>query len=85
LLLTLAAGSGAPVWPAGAQESAETPPVWAFDPAEPGPDRPPVGRSLFDRLFVAERDGAAVTDVPYPFAALRERLASTLGPDAEQN
>jgi mono/diheme cytochrome c family protein len=85
ILLVLAAGIAAPVGPAGAQESAETPPVWAFDPAEPGPDRPPVGRSLFDRLFAAERDGAAVTDVPYPFAALRQRLLRHLGPGAKQN
>ena len=85
ILLVLAAGIAAPVWPAGAQDSAETPPVWAFDPAEPGPDRPPVGRSLFDRLFAAERDGAAVTDVPYPFAALRQRLLRHLGPGAKQN
>ncbi len=87
MLLTLAAGTGAPVGPAGAEDStsAEAPPVWAFDPAEPGPDQPPEGRSLFDRLFAAERDGAAVTDVPYPFAALRQRLLEHLGPGAEQN
>ena len=85
LLLTLAAGIAAPVGPAGALDSAETPPVWAFDPAEPGPDRPPVGRSLFDRLFAAERDGAAVIDVPYPFATLRQRLLGHLGPGAEDS
>ena len=35
---------------------------WAVNPAAPGPDHPPEGRSLFD-LVVGER-------VPFPFAAL---------------
>jgi mono/diheme cytochrome c family protein len=82
LLLTLAAGAGGAAPLAQAQSNAEPPPVWAFDPGEPGPDRPPVGRSLFDRLFAAERDGTTVTDVPFPFAALRQRLMGHLGPDA---
>ncbi len=60
--------------------------AWAFDPAQPGPDRPPLGRSLFDHLFVTERHGAKVYDVPFPFAALRQRIvehlaAGVAGPD----
>ena len=82
LLLTLAAGAGGAAPLAQAQSNTEPPPVWAFDPAQPGPDRPPLGRSLFDHLVAAERDGAAVTDVPFPFAALRQRLMEHLGPDA---
>ena len=30
-----------------------SPPVWAVDPADPGPDLPPTGRSLFDFVPVA--------------------------------
>jgi mono/diheme cytochrome c family protein len=56
--------------------------TWAFDPAEPGPDRPPLGRSLFDHLFVTERDGAKVYDVPFPFTALRRRILERLGAGA---
>jgi mono/diheme cytochrome c family protein len=41
-----------------------------------------VGRSLFDHLFVAGRDGAAIYDVPFPFAALRQRLLRRLGTGA---
>lgn len=81
LLLALAAG-GAAV-PVRAQETAG--PVWAFDPAEPGPDRPPVGRSLFDQVFAVERNGVQSIDVPYPFTALRRRLVSHLTPDAEDS
>ncbi|MEE9210539.1 MAG: hypothetical protein V3U23_08800 [Kiloniellales bacterium] len=54
--------------------------LWAFDPAEPGADRPPLGRSLFDHLFVTDQDGAK--DVPFPFAALRQRILEHLGADA---
>ena len=49
---------------------------WAFDPAEPGPDLPPAGRSLFDHLVY---DGA----VPLGFDALRARLAALTQPAPE--
>lgn len=78
LLLAL---SVAPSGPARAQNG--TGPVWAFDPGEPGPDRPPVGRSLFDRVFAEERDGSTVVDVPYPFAALRRHLLARMGDGTE--
>jgi mono/diheme cytochrome c family protein len=63
-----------------APAAGDTPaPAWVFDAATPDPDRPPVGRSLFDHLFVTERDGAKVYDVPFPFSALRQRIQDRLG------
>jgi len=56
--------------------SAESP--WVVDPAEPGPDLPPAGRSLFDFLITMERDGKKVYDVPFPFSALVARIESHL-------
>jgi len=38
--------------------SAESP--WVVDPAEPGPDLPPAGRSLFDFLITMERVTKAI-------------------------
>ncbi|WP_418317181.1 hypothetical protein [Piscinibacter sakaiensis] len=55
-------------------------PVWAVDPAEPGPDLPPRGRSLFD--FVATTpaaDGSRQLDLPFPFAALVARIETRAG------
>ena len=44
-------------------------------PARPGPDAPPVGRSLFDHLFMRrDRDAAAPYELPFPFSALVQRL-----------
>ena len=52
---------------------------WAVDPTAPGPDVPPVGRSLFDHL-VTERVGSSKTyRVPFPFSALVDRIQATLG------
>ena len=52
---------------------------WAVDPTAPGPDVPPVGRSLFDHL-VTERTGADKTyRVPFPFSALVDRIQARLG------
>lgn len=76
LAVTLAVAS-LPAAPAAAAEPAG--PRLVFDPAEPGADQPPIGRSLFDHLFVAERDGRKVYDVPFPFAALRDRVVRRLG------
>lgn len=54
--------------------------VWAVDPLSPGPDLPPVGRSLFD--FVVTESGADGShyEVPYPFPALLEKIAAELEP-----
>ena len=43
------------------------------------PSLPPVGRSLFDFLVSETRpDGTSVQVIPYPFAALRARIAQRL-------
>lgn len=46
-------------------------PQWAVDPAEPGPDLPSAGRSVFD--FVAA-DG-----IPFPFEALVRKIEHRVG------
>jgi hypothetical protein len=43
---------------------------------DPGPDLPPVGRSLFD--FVVARGEAPQYDVPFPFTALLQRIEARL-------
>ncbi len=40
---------------------------WVIDPSEPGPDLPPVGRSLFDSIVKSE-------PIPFPFQKLLKRL-----------
>ncbi len=63
-----------PAWP-------DTPaPTWVVDPAVPGPDLPPRGRSLFDLLLA----NAGVADTPpFPFtdllALLEQQVARTPG------
>jgi hypothetical protein len=54
-------------------------PVPAVDPDEPGPSLPPVGRSLFDFLTMQEEGGSTVQVVPFPFAALLERIEAEFG------
>jgi len=51
---------------AGAEEA----PRWIVDADAPGPDLPPVGRSLFDFLVAVEDGGETVLRVPYPFEDL---------------
>ncbi|MGH6622591.1 MAG: hypothetical protein ACREBN_01400, partial [Burkholderiaceae bacterium] len=46
--------------------SAQAVPQWAVDPAQPGPNLPPTGRSVFDALTA---DG-----VPFPFEALVRKI-----------
>src|SRR5690348_18166866 len=56
--------------------------TWSVDPARPGADLPPMGRSLFDFLL-AQRAGAnPTTAVPFPFSALLRRISDTTTPDA---
>ena len=52
---------------------------WAIDPEEPGPDLPPVGVSLFDRVFSVRRGGEAEYDLPFPFTRLVRHLESMAG------
>ncbi|MGB4062803.1 MAG: hypothetical protein WBK19_03140 [Azonexus sp.] len=78
-LLGLACGPGAVMWAA-----AETPrpaPTWVIDPAVPGEDLPPIGRSLFDQLFAVARNGQAAIELPFPLTALLARLDAQLVPD----
>src|SRR3569832_1582456 len=55
-----------------------TTPPWVVDPAEPGTNLPPIGRSLFDFLITKSVNGKKVYDIPYPFSALVARLESHL-------
>jgi hypothetical protein len=58
-------------------------PAWAVNPAAPGPDAPPAGRSLFDFMVTRAGGGtdrkSAVYDVPFPFTALVQRVAERAG------
>lgn len=53
---------------------------WVIDPATTEPNRPPVGRSVFDRVFSKVVDGKAVYDVPFPHADLIAHLNQRLKP-----
>lgn len=64
---------------AGQAESAA---VWVVDPAVPGDNLPPAGRSQFDRLFAVERKGKVDYELPFPFVALLARLDAKLERDA---
>lgn len=74
-LLTLGNGSAMAT---GKPEAA----AWVVDPAVPGENLPPAGRSLFDRLFASMRKGKANYDLPYPFEALLARIDAQLRHDA---
>ena len=56
--------------------------TWIIDPKEPGPDAPPVGRSLFDHLFVGQGDGGSGHRLPFPFDKLLQAIERRLDPDA---
>ncbi|MBI2277391.1 MAG: hypothetical protein HYU74_08580 [Dechloromonas sp.] len=75
-LLSLAGGLGSAM-PA-APETNSRPPAWVVDPAAPGENLPPAGRSLFDQLFAVSRHGQATIELPFPFAALLARLDAEL-------
>ena len=74
-LLGLACGPGAVMWAAAETRPA---PTWVIDPAVPGEDLPPVGRSLFDQLFAVARNGQSAIELPFPFTALLARLDAEL-------
>ncbi len=44
--------------------------TWVIDPATTGPNLPPVGRSVFDRLFTTASDGKIAYDIPFPYTKL---------------
>ena len=52
-------------------------PVWVVEPGTPGPDMPPLGRSLFDHLTT--QDGRQ--SVPFPFDRLLATLQDRLDAD----
>ncbi len=55
---------------------------WVVDPAVAGDDLPARGRSLFDFLVTQERGGERVQVVPFPFAALLQRVEARMGRDS---
>lgn len=55
--------------------------TWIVDPKEPGPDAPPVGRSLFDHLFAGKGDGGSGHRLPFPFDKLLQAIERRLDPD----
>jgi hypothetical protein len=66
----------------GGPISAPVPAIWAVDPAVAESSLPPVGRSLFDHVFARRDGGRTVTDVPFPFSRLMQRLEAEVVPDA---
>jgi len=52
---------------------------WAVDPTSPGPDLPPLGRSLFDHLVTESIGGSRAYSVPFPLSALIDRIQARLG------
>jgi cytochrome c5 len=57
------------------------PPTWTVDPAVPGPDLPPAGTSLFDRI-TTDADGQQ--QIVFPFERLIERIEASAGCGATQ-
>ena len=53
---------------------------WVVDPADPGPDLPPVGRSLFDHVITERQGPHMVYRVPFPFTALVQKIEQELDP-----
>ena len=62
------------VSPVGAVIEPETGAEWVASADEPGPDVPPVGRSLFDYLFTERTNGSAEYRVPFPFEKLTAQI-----------
>ncbi len=83
LLATAALAAGAATAQGAAQGVPRTPGHWVVDPRTPGPDLPPTGRSAFDLLVLERADGAARYDIPYPFAALVDKIEAHLQPTSE--
>jgi len=78
-LAAIVAAAAVVALPAQGQSPPTRAPTWAVDPADAGADSPPVGRSLFDFVATAERNGKRVYDVPFPFAALVKRIEERAG------
>lgn len=52
--------------------------MWVVNPTNPGPDVPPVGRSMFDYLVTVQNGSQARYEVPFPFTALIHRIEQEL-------
>ena len=74
--LCVVAFGGATAMAAGTTEA-----TWVVDPALPGENLPPAGRSQFDRLFASSRKGKVDYELPFPFEALLARIDSQLSSD----
>jgi hypothetical protein len=66
---------------AGGDAALPSRPSWVVDPADPGVDLPPVGRSLFDYLMALARDGPTAPPLPASFIELRQRIEAQLARD----
>ncbi|HEY2816245.1 MAG TPA: hypothetical protein VGK44_03820 [Casimicrobiaceae bacterium] len=58
--------------------------TWSIDPALPGADLPPVGRSLFDFLLARRMVAKAPATVPFPFSTLLNQFGDPLAQDARE-
>jgi mono/diheme cytochrome c family protein len=58
--------------------------TWSIDPALPGADLPPVGRSAFDFLLARRMGANAPATVPFPFSTLLRQVSDTLAHDARE-
>src|SRR3546814_6220784 len=62
------------------EDAGSTPrPKWAVRASKPGSDKPPAGRSLFDFVATREHAGERVSDIPFPFEALLQRINARAG------
>lgn len=52
--------------------------AWAVDPTTPGPDLPPVGRSLFDHLVAPHADADGTHRLPFPFWTFVDQVRTRL-------
>jgi hypothetical protein len=60
-------------------DKASSRPRWAVNPAHPGPDRPPAGRSLFDLVAGRERAGQGAYEIAFPFDAFLRQVNERAG------
>ena len=77
-LMVIACAAAAAV-PAPVAAQHRLAPAWAVDPARPGPDLPPAGRSLFDFAVTRTAGGTPVHDVPFPFERLVKHVEERAG------
>lgn len=54
---------------------------WTHDPTRPGPNQPPVGSSVFDRVFSKSTDAGTVYDLPDTFEGVVARISQFVSAD----